>query len=642
MKTISILLTVAAVGLCTTAGNALAEKPLPNLVTIASRTPIERNRIGNAISIVDRELLDQRQSVSVADILQDLPGLAISRAGGPGQQTQLRIRGAEANHVLVVIDGVRVNDPAIGDEFGFEQLSTWDIDNIEVVRGPQSALWGSDAMAGVINITTRRENGPTRAQGFAEGGSFGTANFGGWIGGSTDRLSGGLSLSRYASDGSNISRQGGEDDGYDNFTVSLNTDFQASDNVSIAVSGRHTDSSNDFDAIGADGLPTDAGLRSDVKLNAAQISGTLDTFDRRWIHKLQLAYSDSDRKNLDTGVLTNSQASESYSAIYQTSYDFMATPERLRGTLAIDHKKDRFSQRYLTFAGADQNQSRNVTGYVAELIGQPLDGLDLAASIRYDDFSDIDNKTTYRITGSWRVRNTGARLHSSYGTGIKQATFTELFGFFPNSFVGNPDLKPEQSKSFDIGIEQSILDGRVIADLTWFDSKVDDEIQTVFGFPLSTVRNADGTSRQQGVEFQISARLAEGLDATGSYTYTDASEPDGTGGRRREVRRPRHMAAVNLNYRFAQQRANLNLNLSYTGEQTDQFFPPFPNPATIVSLDSYTLVNLTGSYRLTDTLEVYARAENLLDEDYQNVFGFNTPGVGYYAGIRLDFGGRQQ
>ncbi|HHQ13924.1 MAG TPA: TonB-dependent receptor, partial [Chromatiales bacterium] len=153
MKTTLTLLTVATVGLGTTAISASAEETLPNIVTIASRTPIERNRIGSAISIVDRDLLEQRQSVTVADILQDLPGLAISRAGGPGQQTQLRIRGAEANHVLVVIDGVRVNDPAIGDEFSFEQLTSWDVDNIEVVRGPQSALWGSDAMAGVINIT---------------------------------------------------------------------------------------------------------------------------------------------------------------------------------------------------------------------------------------------------------------------------------------------------------------------------------------------------------------------------------------------------------------------------------------------------------------------------------------------------------
>ncbi|HHQ14776.1 MAG TPA: TonB-dependent receptor, partial [Chromatiales bacterium] len=358
-------------------------------------------------------------------------------------------------------------------------------------------------------------------------------------------------------------------------------------------------------------------------------------------HQLQVAYSDSDRENFDTGATTNTQSSESINAIYQTSYDFMKTPRRLRGTFAVDYRKDRFSQRYLTFTGADQNQSRDVVGYVAEIIGQPMDSLDLSASVRYDDFSDIDNKTTWRVTGSWRVDKTRSRVHSSYGTGIKQATFTELFGFFPNSFIGNPDLKPEQAESFDIGIEQSVLDGRVVADLTWFDSRIDDEIQTVFGFPSSTVKNADGTSRQQGVELQVSARLAKGLSATGSYTYTDASEPDGAGGKRREIRRPRHMASVNLNYRFAQQRANLNLNLSYTGEQTDLFFPPFPAPSTIVSLDSYTLVNLAGSYQLTDTINIYARAENLLDEDYQNVYGFNTPGAGYYAGVKLNFGGQK-
>jgi vitamin B12 transporter len=622
---------------------------LDDLVVKASRTPLARTRVGSAVSLVDRDLIEQRQSLLVTDILQDLPSINVSRAGGPGQQAQLRVRGAEANHLLVVIDGVEANDPSVGDEFSFEQLTAWDIQSIEVVRGPQSALWGGDAVAGIINVTTRRGDAPLRGSIRAEGGSFATSNIAGQFGTSSEAMSLDVSASRFATDGINVSAivdendgfTGSRDDGFENSTVSANWALRASDKLSFSLFGRYTDSSSDFDAIGADGFPVDADRRSDVQLGLLRGQMNFDAFDSRWQHQLLATLSDSRRENLADGELSDASTGRKTILAYQTSYDFLAAAGALRGVLAVDHEHEEYSQRFVSFTGADQGQSRNTTGYVAELLARPTAATDLSLSLRYDDHSNIRNKTTYRIAASHRLGGS-SRLHASLGTGLKQPTFTELFGFFPDSFVGNPDLKPEESLGWDVGIEQSLFDERLVADLTVFSMTLEDEIQTVF-LPSfqSSVANSDGTSRRQGVELDLRARLSDALTARASYTFTDAREARPAGeAKRREIRRPRHMAALNLNYRFLNQRANLNLNLSYTGEQNDDIFPPPFFSREAVPLDAYTLVNLSGSFDLLPGLRLFARAENLFDEEYQNVVGYRTPGTAVYAGVQLDLARR--
>jgi len=622
---------------------------LDDLVVKASRTPLARNRVGNAVSRVGRDLIEQRQSLLVIDILQDLPSINVSRAGGPGQQTQLRVRGAEANHLLVLIDGVEANDPSVGDEFSFEQLTAWDIQSIEVVRGPQSALWGGDAVAGVINVTTRRGDAPLRGSARAEGGSFATSNLAGQFGANSETMSLDVSASRLVTDGINISAQvdendgftGDRDDGYENSTVSANWTLRATDQLRFGLFGRFTDSSSDFDAIGDDGAPVDADRRSDVQLGLLRGQVNFDAADRRWQHQLLATLSDSERENLADGELSDASSGRKAIIAYQTSYDFLPKAGALRGVLAVDHEREQYTQRFVGFTGADQAQSRNTTGYVAELLTRPTEATDLSVSLRYDDHSNIRNKTTYRFAISHRL-SASSRLHASLGTGLKQPTFTELFGFFPDSFVGNPGLKPEESLGWDIGIEQGFLDQRIVADLTVFSMTLEDEVQAVF-LPSfqSSVANADGTSRRQGVELDLRARLNDALTARASYTYTDAREAPPAGGtKRREIRRPRHMAALNLNYRFLNQRANLNLNLSYTGEQNDDIFPPPFFGRETVPLDAYTLINLSGSFELLPGLRLFARAENLFDEDYRNLVGYRTPGAAVYAGMQLDLGRR--
>jgi vitamin B12 transporter len=269
---------------------------------------------------------------------------------------------------------------------------------------------------------------------------------------------------------------------------------------------------------------------------------------------------------------------------------------------------------------------------------QPLPDLNLSASIRYDDSSEFDDVTTYRFTSSYLLRASNTRLHASYGEGQKSPTFIERFGFFPDQFLGNADLEPEKNKGFDVGIQQWLFGDITSIDVTYFSERLENEINGFAFDPdsgLFTAENLNGKSRRDGVEVELRSRIGGNLTVTGSYTYTDSREPNDTGGRSRELRRQKQMAALNLNQRLLNGRANVNVDVSYTGDQRDRFFPPFPENPQNVTLDSYLLFDVTGSFAVTEQLEIYARANNSFDENYQNVFGFQSPERAIYGGVRM-------
>lgn len=621
------------------------ETKLETMIVTAHRIPVTQPDVASSISTIERDLIDQRQSIFATDILRDLPGIAVSRISGFGSQTQVRIRGAEANHVLVMIDGIQANDPAGSDEFDFSSLTTFDVERIEFVRGPQSALWGSDAVAGVINVTTRSGSEPLEAGGFLEAGSLATIHGGGRFSANSDRSGIDLSASYFNTDGNSAASAGGEDDGYENTTLGLKYHWKPSDTTWLGFSARHTDSTTEIDDIDfITGLPADADRESDDSLLLLSLNGGLTTMGDRLEHRLRLTFLDSDRIQLSAGRKESSTAAEKVGIYYQSTLRLgnPASADQHHLTFAVDHEEEKFQQRGAAsiFGDPNQDQEMDNTGYVLEYLTRLL-GFNLSASVRYDDNSDFDNITTYRLTSVYTLPSTETRLHASYGTGQKSPTFIERYGFFSKQFIGNPDLAPEESKGFDIGIDQTLFNSRIQMDVTYFNEQLEDEIDG-FVFDLSTFTftadNLAGTSRRKGVEIEILGRLTEQLDATASYTYTDSQQPNPAGGKTREVRRPRHMAALNLNYKFVNERANVNLNLSYTGKQTDQFFPPPTFAPQTIELDNYTLVDLTGSFELSNRVTLYARVENLFDEDYTNVIGFQTPGLGVYAGIRASFG----
>ena len=613
---------------------------LPQTVVTANRFATPLDQVGSAVSILDEEELDDRQIRIVSDALRAIPGVAVSRSGGPGSLTDVRIRGAENNHTLVLIDGVEANDPAIS-AFDFSNLLNVEVERIEILRGPQSALWGSDAIGGVINIITKRGAGPARISASAEGGSFGTGQ-------ASLSLNGGAEKSHYSfgatflhTDGFSISPLGPEKDGYRNLTLSAKTGYEVSDTLSLDVTGRYIDSRAEtdpqdfeFPPTPTNGLVIDGDDESESQQFYGRAQGTLSLAEGAWEHIAGVALTDTDSDFFTDGERTSGFEGRKLKIDYQTNYYLSTDNADHIFTLALEQEDEDFSQRGAT-PDAPRNQDQSIT--TRSVIGQyGLDlaqGLSVTAAVRYDDNERFDDATTYRLTGSYMLPDSGTRLHASYGTGVKNPTFTELFGFFPGSFVGNPDLQPEEARSWDFGVEQSFMEDRWLIDVTYFQGRFEDEIVPTFDNEtfLSSVENAQGTSRRRGVELSLRGRLHERLDLVASYSYVDSEDPDGE----LELRRPRHSASLNLDYRFFSDRAQLNLGVSYTGEQDDFFFGTFP--ATRVTLDGYTLVNLSGSYQLSDDIKLYARIENLLDEDYQDVFGYATQGIGGFAGIQASF-----
>lgn len=626
-----------------------AEEIGDTLVVTASRVPVPLVAAGSSVSVIDREQIEARQSIFAADLLQDVPGVTVSRAGGVGSQTQVRVRGAEANQVLVLIDGIEANDPAGNDEFAFQDLTTWDVERIEVVRGPQSALWGSDALAGVVNVITRQPTGEFAAEGFAEAGAFDTFGAGARLAGEVLGARAGLSLSRVDSGGSNSSRTGDEDDGYENTTATLTLAGSPVDIVALEFVGRYTSTNKAFD--GTDfvttGLPTDTADETAVDLGYFRAGGTLALAGGRWTQRLRTAWTTTDTENSNEFGANGSTAADKYGVYYQTTWQFTRRTAESTGnsvTLALDREHQEFSQTGPASPFGDPNQDQDLdnTAAVLELLLSPFARTSLSLSGRYDDNSDFDDIGTFRATTAWTAATTETRLHASFGTGQKAPTFIERFGFFPDQFVGNPDLQPETSSGWEAGIEQPLWNDRVSLGATYFREDLEDEINGFAFDPdtfLFTAENLDGRSKRRGVELSALARVTAALRFSGSYTYTDATQPDPlTGEDSREIRRPRHTASLNGDWRFRDGKADLNVNVTYVGDQDDTFFevtPPFGSQT--VDLDAYYLASVAASYRLTEQASVYARVENLLDEDYENVYGYNTPGIGAYAGVRLTF-----
>jgi vitamin B12 transporter len=333
---------------------------------------------------------------------------------------------------------------------------------------------------------------------------------------------------------------------------------------------------------------------------------------------------------LDIDTLTNGASdftseAESTELTYQSNY-FFSTPQwgidEHTFTFLVEHKIDEAQSGFFA-----KNEIEN-TGFSGLYSVTVADNVFLSAGGRYDYNDEFENTTTYRFTGAYVMEPWSTRFHGSVGKAIKNPTLTELFGF-TGDFQGNPDLEPEQSTGWDIGIEQTFWNGRLTADITYFSNRVED---IIIGSGRS-VENLNGESELDGVEVTLTARPLNNLDIMGAYTYTDAEDPDGN----ELVRRAEHIASVTVNYRFLENRANLNLGIRFNGDQVDDAFDSVTFDRTQVDLDSFTLVDINGTYQINDHLELFGRIENLFDEDYEEVLGYGGIERGFYGGLKATF-----
>ena len=611
-----------------------AETEINEILVSASLVPIAASRSANAITVIDSEQLRNRAALTVGDLLRDVPGLAVSRSGVQGSQTQIRARGAEANHLLVLIDGVEANDPSQSDELNWGTLSADDIERIEVIRGPQSSLRGSDAMAGVVNIVTRSAEQAFSAKLFTEAGSFSTTRHGFHIGTKQGDFNVRLGVSDTKTDGDNISRTGDEKDGYENTSINLKAGFTVNEEFKLSFSARQSDGMNEFDADGDfDGFVEDQDRVSEFRNSTMGLQADYVSADGRWQHKLVIAQSKHDNEAFADDVLGNVTASTKDQYQYIGSMFWDDSSQRI--SVLAEREEEDYRQRGPLRWGLDPNQDRerDTNSFAIEYRNDISDRLSLALSSRYDDNSEFDSANTYRMEAVYQLRD-DTRLRSAYGTAVKNPTFSERFGFYTN-FIGNPELKPEESTSWELGIDQQLGDFSLSA--TLFDSELENEIN---GFAYDAVNmgftavNNEEVSERQGVELTASVDLDESLAISAAYTYTDSVQSDGAGGYEDEVRRARHTANLNLAWQ-ATDLLQLTTNVQYSGSQSDEFFPPLPATSQIVTLNDYTLINVNANFSATDRLDIYLRLDNLLDDDYEEVFGYQTLGFGASLGLRF-------
>lgn len=615
----------------------MAQEPTvldPVLVT-DGLTPIEQEKSGRAYTVISGEQLEKNQIRYVADALRQVPGFAVSRTGSQGGLTQIAVRGAEANQLLVMIDGVEVNETSNGG-FDFGSLVVDDIDRIEILRGPQSAFWGSNASAGAINIITRRggRNG-YRGVASSETGTDGTYFGSLGLSGGGEQYDIALSGAFRRNDGFNISDFGQEKDGDRNATLNGRFNADLAPNFSIDGTARYVDRKSDVDP--QDGRVIDGDDWTATEEFYGSIGATHVALDGALTQKARFTGSDTQRDNYAStfGGARFWEDGNRYNATYQASYQFdtpnlLAAQHQLTG--GYEWERETFAPSHL-----DETFSREANSVVGEYRGAFFDQLYLNAALRRDYNDGFDDATTYSVSGAWLVPETATRLHASLGTGVTNPTFYEQFGYVPSTFIGNPNLKPEESFGWDIGIEQSFFDRYLVAGITYFNQDLTNEIAIVYdpNFVGTTI-NRDGQSKRQGVEVSATLDLQNGFTTTATYTYTDSTEQtEENGPRLEEVRRPRHTGSLSLAYSFYDGRARVFADADFNGRQKDTEYVTYPYDQ--VTLDAYAVLNAGGSFRLNDQLEIYGRIENLLNEEYEEVFDHNTPGRTAFIGLRGSF-----
>lgn len=590
------------------------------IVTVGQRIGTSNvDELTSPVSVLTETDIDARGQTYVSDLLRSLPGIAVSSSGPAGSLTQIRMRGSEANHVLVLIDGVDVSDANTG-AFDFAGLNARDIARIEVLRGEQSALYGSDAVGGVINIITKSGAVQENMSVALEAGSRNTFN--GQLSAVVPVHGASLSVNGnvFRTDGYDISgTASGEKDGSKSRSVNIGLNNVQLGGVKLSAKVSVSKLESEFDSGFPFPVSTNDELFVDTRTGRADARFDLAGFE----HLLTVSGSQTVSANPNAGFRNDTTGN-------RTTLNWAAKKvwDAHTLTLLAETEKEGFT----TFggAGAGQNQSQSTRNEALAADYRYSQGaISITGSVRQDFNDRFEDVLTWRVGGGYAFEAIGGRLRASVGTGVKNPTMSELFGFFPAFFVGNPDVKPERSLGYNIGYEQALMNDAMQISVDYFHSDLENEIFTDFGVFPATVRNNPNDSTRQGVEIEGRWKLNDQFSAQGSMTFLDAEE-NGV----KEIRRPDVLASATLTWR-PMKALSLTASVDHTGSQIDSDFSTFPSTAR--ELEAFTLVGLNAAYNVNDVVTLTLRGDNLLDEHYQEVLGYASQGRGIYAGLRARF-----
>lgn len=584
-------------------------------IIIAGRRAQPINEIAKSVSVLSEDTLVERQHTFLLDALQTLPGVSINQTGAFGGVATVTLRGNSTDQTVVLIDGVQVNDPSgVGGGFNFASLDPNGIERVEVLRGPQAVLYGSDAIGGVINVITKSGEGGFGGDVFAEYGAFDSIRAGGNVKGGTRSLNFNLSGTYVNSEGISAAevRDGNpETDGYKATTLRGKVRGAISDNLSIEVVSNYTDTESEFDgfALQADGS-FGLGDTDDVsETEEFSIAGRalFDVFNDALNSTLSIEYSSIDRANFNAGVFSFGAEGE------RLNLDYLAIATLNKNwTLTSGLQYENIKAETVDPQDISTKSVFGILSYNSE------NGLVVSGGARVDDHETFGSTTNGEANIAYTLKGTGTRLTAAWSEGFKAPTLFQLT-FACCGFAANPDLSPERSNAWEAGFTQPFADGKATLGATYFDQRTDDLIIFTFAGGYQNIARARG----RGVELTFDAAITDTLQLQANYTHTSSRDRDTD---TQLIRRPKNQAFAALNWQ-ATERFSTNISMTFNGEELD----------TGGTVDSWTRFDVRASYDLTENVELFGRLDNLFDANYQQVLGYGTPGISAFGGIRARF-----
>ena len=612
-------LKITAAALAILPASAFAQETDDEIVVTASGFEQPRSETGQAITVIDRERLEDLQVVSITDALRLLPSVAVAQRGQVGSQTSVFIRGGNSSQTLVLVDGVRINDlSAPNGAFDFGALLTGNIGRVEVLRGPNSISWGSQAIGGVINV---QSIAPTEAFAVNAGAEYGYADsMKGSVNlsGTSGIFEGSIGAAYYRTDGISTRLGGTEKDGFENAAANGRLKVNLTDTFSLDIRGYYNRGVIEYDSssgAGANALPV-----SRNRQFVGYVGANLDLMDGRWHNRVAYTRTDITRLGTDPVVFSfnNFDVKGTIDRVeYHGAFDVADAATLVFGA---EHERTFAST---SFEGAPADIARNkVTSGFAQLILRPVTGLTMTGGIRHDDYTDYGGQTTLGGNIAFTPNDGRTVLRATYGEGFRAPTLVE--GQPP---YGNPNLKPETAANFDFGIEHRFLNEKAQVFATYFNRRSIDLI--AYSFMTSQSENIDKV-KTQGLEAGFALNPTERLDIRASYSLVNAiNRSSGANFGNRLALRPQNSANVTVDWQtpFG---ASLGGTVLMVGDS-------FDNASNSVHLDGYVLVGLRASLPVTDALEVFALVDKLFDEDYVTVARFSTYGRKAAVGVRAKF-----
>ncbi|MBX3009171.1 MAG: TonB-dependent receptor [Melioribacteraceae bacterium] len=609
---------------------------LENVIVTATKTESQYLSIASSVTVIDsKEILTSGKS-SVAEILRTVPGINVIQQGGLGKLTRVFMRGANSEHTLVIIDGVKVNDPSSpNNAFDFGTMNTYDIDKIEIVRGAQSTLYGSDAIAGVINIITK--NGSEKPGYYAsiEGGS--NTFYKGILSasGSYNSISYNISSTRLSTEGISAANSIYGNSEKDNFiTNALTSNIAINIVPQLKIGLQYKFSYSEAGLDQSEKLGDDPNFNYKTEEQLLKFDASAELLNGIWKPQFSASVTKRYSRSLDEpDIVRPNDYLDNYARGNRIKFDFQNNFNLGKMnllTIGLESQTEKAHTSYNStslwgpYESVFPEESMRTLGIYVQNQLNVSNQFFVTAGFRYDDNQKFGNIITYRIAPSYYVSSTNTKLKFTYGTGFKAPSLFYLF----DPMFGNRDLKPEKSNGYDFGIEQFFASGKYSFGVNYFSLK----LKNMFGFDANykTVNIAEASSN--GLEFFLSLKNVRGLNITSSYTYNKSKDEHSLSSdyNQQLLRRPKHQFSISTYYIF-----NIDLSVGteyrFVGERDDKDFSAFP--AARVTMPSYSILDLSARYKIFNNISLNARIENLFNKEYEEVLFYGTLKRTFYAGV---------